>query len=395
MQIPDSLLKAIEQYLAGTATPDQQQLVYNWYRSFDDTQVEIPVSIIELKVKVGQRIWTRLEETISEKENQAEEPVPVVSRRSQWWRVAVAAVLLLATGIFLLREFAAKKTDTPVAVIPVTHDVQPGGLKAILTLANGKQIILDSASNGTLTQQGNARVIKTANGQVLYDAAVATANAGEVLYNTMSTPRGGLYKLTLSDGTEVWLNATSSIRYPTVFRGNSRTVEITGEVFFKVTKNKNMPFRVMIGGEEKNSIEVLGTRFNVMAYDDEVLLKTSLLEGAVKLVSSTGNNASLQPGQQAQVDEVGQIQVKNDADMDEATAWINGLFQFKDTDIKSLMRQLARWYDINVVYYGGNVPSLLITGKAPRNISLASMLKILELSDVKYRIDGKTLTVFN
>lgn len=410
MEVPGPLLTAIEHYLAGNASPEEQRLVSDWYHSFNDSEVEIPVPVMELRTKVAARIWERVEQTIQEDETSS---IPVTTkRRFPWWRVAVAALLLLVAGFFLFRDYT--KPGTPQAsgkTPPVVNDVQPGGDRAILTLSDGTRIVLDSAANGMLSQQGNSRVVKTADGQITYAVSNAVAQPEEVLYNTMITPRGGQYKLTLSDGTEVWLNATSAIRYPAVFKGDAREVQVSGEVFFNVTKNKNMPFRVRVmpaalinnsvPGYSKSVVEVFGTQFNILGYDDEIIVKTTLVEGSVKVVnrehimSSTSRkeqSVMLSPGQQAQVNDAGNMKVINDADVDEATAWINGIFQFKDTDIKTLMRQLSRWYDIDVIYEG-QVSPILITGKAPRNISLNTMLKILALSDVKYRIEGKTLTM--
>jgi ferric-dicitrate binding protein FerR (iron transport regulator) len=218
----------------------------------------------------------------------------------------------------------------------------------------------------------------------------------------MSTPRGGQYKLRLADGTDVWLNAASTIRYPTDFKGKERRVEISGEVYFEVTHQqsadgKQVPFFVDILPtplQSKSTIEVLGTHFNINAYPDELIVKTTLLQGSVK-VSHGAASEILSPGQQARINDLADnvtISVADNADTEEAVAWKNGLFQFNKTDIQTLMRQLARWYDIDV-RYEGPIPGLLTTGKAPRDISLNSMLKILALSDVHFKIDGKNVTV--
>ena len=209
---------------------------------------------------------------------------------------------------------------------------------------------------------------------------------GAVAYNTLTTPRGGQYHLTLSDGTSVWLNAASSIKYPIAFTGNERRVEITGEVYFEVEHNAAKPFRVICNGQ---TVEDLGTHFNINAYNDENAVKTTLLEGSVN-VSAAGKNKMLKPGEQAQLQH-GNIRIA-DVDVNKVAAWKNGLFQFNDDNIRDIMRQLGRWYDVDIKYEG-NLPDWEFSGAIPRNANLSQVLDILSFVKVHFRIDGKTIVV--
>jgi ferric-dicitrate binding protein FerR (iron transport regulator) len=238
--------------------------------------------------------------------------------------------------------------------------------------------------------------IEKQEGQLEYKQGNAEA---AVAYNTLSTPAGGQFQIKLPDGSRVWLNAASSITYPTAFTGNDRRVSITGEGYFEVTKDARKPFKVTIlsaAGEQQRSteIEVLGTHFNINAYDDEAVVKTSLLEGKVKVVNNKAETAILKPGQQAQVSSQGAMQVKEDADMEEVVAWKNGEFLFQRADIGTLMRQVARWYDIEVNYPNGK-PKDKFTGKIGRNVNLSQLLEILKYSEVRFELKGRTLVVNN
>jgi transmembrane sensor len=301
--------------------------------------------------------------------------------------VQIAAVII---GALLLFEgmYIYYKPVKPPQIARIDNKktiIAPGGNKAILTLQDGSTIILNDAENGTLATQGNTRVVKLANGQIAYDEASGPAD--KVLYNTMTTPRGGQYKLTLPDGTNVWLNSASSINYPTAFVGKERKVSITGEAYFEVAKNKNKPFYVVAGNQ---SIEVLGTHFNVMAYSDEENIKTTLLEGSVK-ISEHNNMSILKPGDQAVVANKGGITVKP-ADIDEAMAWKNGYFKFSRVDIKHIMRQISRWYDVEVAYEG-DIPDDEFVGKIGRSENISQILHLLELEHVHFKIEGKKITV--
>lgn len=294
--------------------------------------------------------------------------------RNRWWMAAAAVIVLAVAGVYLLQQPAPVQQTVSVQ----KADVQPGSSKAVLTLADGTTVPLDSTGNQVIrpgiVQQG---------GQLQYDEANAT-----VSYNLLTTPRGGQFRLTLPDGTRVWLNAASSLRYPTAFRGTERSVEVTGEAYFEVVHNAAKPFRV---AANKAVIEVLGTRFNVNAYENESSLNTTLLEGAVK-VSAGQRSAVLKPGEQAQVNASGHISVMADVNLDEVTGWKNELFYFRDADIRTVMRHLERWYDVEVEYMG-EIPVRRFQGEIQRNLPLSDVLEGLKTTGIRFTIDGRKIIV--
>jgi len=302
-------------------------------------------------------------------------------------KVAATVLIFILPGIYFLIH---SKPDSGTLISKnktYQNDVQPGGNKATLTLGNGSQIILSNAKNGILARQGNASIVKLANGQVAYNKTMTGTATGE--YNTLTTPRGGKYDLTLSDGTRVWLNAASSITYPTVFTGEERRVTITGEAYFEVTKDKKMPFKINVNGQEE--VQVLGTHFNIMAYGNEPVIKTTLLEGSVKIVKGR-TTGILKPGQQAQLTHTGQFLIVDDIDINEAVAWKNGQTLFINEDIQTIMRQVSRWYDIDVEYQG-DMPARLFTGGISRESNLSALLRILELSKIHFKITSSKIIV--
>ncbi len=304
-------------------------------------------------------------------------------------RIAIAASVigLLLVSVFLLSDKIGKRgiAKTEIDQQRFKNDVLPGGNKATLTLADGSTIVLDDAQNGTLAQQGNSKIIKL-DGKLSYDPT--NKNSREVVYNTISTPKGGQYQLELPDGSQVWLNATSSIHFPTSFIGTERRIEVTGEAYFEITRNPNMPFIVSVNNAE---IQVLGTHFNVNAYSDEDNVKTTLLEGSVKFVND-GNTNILKPGQQAQLTKERTTKVVSNVDVDEVVAWKNGMFDFDNAGIETVMRQLSRWYDVEIEYKGKNDD--LFIAEMRRNINLSDALKALELTGkVKFDIQGKKIIV--
>ncbi len=304
-------------------------------------------------------------------------------------RIAIAASVigLLLVSVFLLSDKIGKRgiAKTEIDQQRFKNDVLPGGNKATLTLADGSTIVLDDAQNGTLAQQGNSKIIKL-DGKLSYDPT--NKNSREIVYNTISTPKGGQYQLELPDGSQVWLNATSSIHFPTSFIGTERRIEVTGEAYFEITRNPNMPFIVSVNNAE---IQVLGTHFNVNAYSDEDNVKTTLLEGSVKFVND-GNTNILKPGQQAQLTKERTTKVVSNVDVDEVVAWKNGMFDFDNANIETVMRQLSRWYDVEIEYKGKNDD--LFIAEMRRNINLSDALKALELTGkVKFDIQGKKIIV--
>lgn len=319
--------------------------------------------------------------------------MPAKNRRTIFYYIAAAVIALFIIGagsyLFFIKDTKKEIAKVSVPEIKVTKDMLPGKNGAILTLSNGAQIVLDSSKNGTLAVQGNTNIIRK-DGQILYDhQSIAT---DEVLYNTMTTPKGRQYELVLSDGSKIWLNAASSIRYPTVFTGKERKVEITGEVYFEIAHNAEKPFKVTANGME---VSVLGTHFNINSYGDEATIKTTLLEGSVKIIKNN-NSCILVPGQQAQIannaSENVKIKVLTEVDLDAVLAWKNGYFSFGETDLATMMRQIGRWYDMEIVY-AAKIPDRRFGGEISRNTNLLGVLKILEESKVYFKIDGNKIIV--
>lgn len=387
----------LQRYRQGRCTDQERNLVEAWYHHRANTPYPLPA---EEEAQAGERMYRKITGELAH-DRPAVRLLPGRFFRRYW----MAAALLLAVftaGYWLLQKettgvatTGAKPADTPPAIVP-------GGNKALLTLADGSVIVLDSAANDTLTMQGKTLVFKQEDGQLVYRAA----SGGEqeaVAWNTISTPRGGQYQVVLPDGSRVWLNAASSLRFPASFSGNERSVELTGEAYFEIEsvavsaaggKKKKIPFKVTItqpGAEEKTEVEVLGTHFNIMAYADEATIKTTLLEGAIRM-NSARQTQTLRPGQQARLARNGQMEVEDDADTEEAIAWKNGLFQFHNADVQMIMRQIARWYDVDIEY-AGNIPSDKFEGEIPRNSHITEVLKMLELSNVHFKIEGKKLII--
>ncbi|MCG2613247.1 FecR domain-containing protein [Terrimonas sp. NA20] len=321
-----------------------------------------------------------------------EAPVISFSSKRKWWRYAAAAAVLIAAGLgmyqFLMRDRPGAIAEQPPKVENISSEIQPGGNKAMLTLADGSVVALTDAQNGVLASQGSSNVVKLANGELAYQSNNKQEN--EVMFNTIVTPRGGKYRLTLPDGTKVWMNAESSLRYPTLFTGSTREVELNGEAYFEVARNVQQPFRVQV---KDMKVEVLGTHFNIMAYENEAAMATTLVEGSVR-VSSPSKQLLLKPGQQALAQNDGGMKMVNDVDVQQVLAWKNDYFQFNADPLDRLMRQIERWYDVSV-RFDGTVPERKFGGKISRSSSLTDILKVLEFSDVKFRVEGKTITVIN
>ena len=307
---------------------------------------------------------------------------------------AASVVILLSLGVITSRFLTKKEESKPLANNHKT-DLLPGSNKATLTLANGSKIDLDDSKNGTIANQADIIVAKSRSGQIEYNNAGNTAATNQAFqsnlsaFNTIVTPRGGQYAVVLSDGTKVWLNAASSLKYPVAFTGNERNVELTGEAYFEVAKDATKPFFVKSNSQ---TVEVLGTHFNINSYADEKATKTTLLEGSVK-VSNLANASviKLKPGQQA-VNGAGQMHIIYNADIDEAMAWKNGKFLFNDTELQTIMRQLSRWYDVDVEYKG-TITERHYRGKISRNVPVSQIFEILKTSGLNFTINGRKIIV--
>lgn len=311
-------------------------------------------------------------------------------RRLSWW-AAAACVAGLSTAFCMLKQ---DKAPAPIVesrpANAASSEIRPGRQQAMLTLADGTVLELDSASNGLLGQQGKTRVTKLANGQLAYQQQ---GESTQPLYNTMRTPRGGQYQVLLPDGTKAWLNAASSLTYPVAFLKNERRVKVTGEVYFEVAAgNPHAPFIVEVTGMREQpdfEVKVLGTTFNINAYEDEGPAEATLLSGAVVLARE-GVQVGLRPGEQAVMGTT--IQQRRPEDIEQVIAWKDGYFKFTQADVGAVMRQAARWYDVSVVYPNG-VPPDVFSGTLPRNVSLEKFLQILVYSDIKATIKDRQVII--
>ncbi|MFD2886252.1 FecR family protein [Chitinophaga cymbidii] len=358
--------------LSGAISPEEAGELAEWLARDDGHPLEVPPEVAEDFARHEKKIRAGIEKRIGRKS-------PVV--RALRLTAAAAAVLLIITSGYWY--FQSGKPVHPPAITVKSNDRLPGGNKAVLTLGNGRQIVLDSAAVGTLYNQGGIQAVKLDSGCLAFNQDVS---ASPLQFHTLSTPVGGQYRIVLEDGTGVWLNAASSLRFPSSFMGNERVVEITGEAYFEVAKDVSRPFRVNFNG---NTVEVLGTHFNIMAYPDEEKSKVTLLEGKVA-VSNPAGRRLLQPGMQALI---GSTISTRRANVEDAVAWKNGYFIFDNEDIHSIVRKLARWYDVKPAYQG-DLTGLTFSGTISRYENVSGVLSMLELTEsVRFELTNDALRV--
>ncbi|MBS1566212.1 MAG: FecR domain-containing protein [Bacteroidetes bacterium] len=366
-----------------TASPDELSFVVDSYGHIAETSNTLLPADPELAARIA----------MSTQPGAAK----VIGLRRFLFRAVAAAIIIILLGFSAFYIFSRHPAATPqVAGLPPLYknDLPPGSDKATLTLADGSTITLDSAASGKLAQQGNTSIIRSGSGQLSYSSV--TGKPAGLLYNSLTTPRGGQYRLVLPDGSKVWLNAASSLRFPTSFGGGERRVELSGEAYFEVAplarKNGSGKVPFIVHSQSGDEVEVLGTHFNVNGYNDEEAVKTTLLEGSVRLHSRDGHKAMLVPGQQGAIAAGNDIKVADAVNTEEVVAWTNNRFSFNSADIKTIMRQLARWYDVDVVY---NKPVQgRFNAEMPRNTNASDVLRALELTGkVKFAIDGRKIIV--
>nr|WP_121272283.1 FecR family protein [Pedobacter schmidteae] len=365
----------------GSATDKELSLYSNYINRFnDDSKWDGQL--------MGDEEATKLQLYAMIADGTAAKVIPFYSSKAfRYLATACIALIVSAIGALFYQNYPKASKDKNKTALK--NDVLPGGNKAILTLADGSQVLLSDTGNGQIAEEQGISITKTKDGQLIYRVnnpalAAAIGNEPVVTYNTISTPRGGQYQVLLPDGTQVWLNASSSLKFPTSFVANQRKVKLKGEAYFEVAKNKEKPFVVDV---EDMSVEVLGTHFDVMAYEDEKSINTTLMEGAVKIIKNNQTKV-LEPGQQARVtDDIEVVKATGDV-----IAWKNGLTSFKDADIRTIMRQVSRWYDVEV-NYEGELPRRLFTGEISRKANLSELIKIIELSNIHLKLDGKVITV--
>lgn len=406
MAQPQDIQQLIIRHLAGTLSPEEQERLDAWLNESPINREAVQAFIEEGQLSATIRemyqyrdkVWNRLQPAITTGTTGTGDIAETASSvhrvrflKAPFFRYAAAILVLAAIGITL---YIIKPGNNAAGLSGLPHpnspqqDIAPGGDKATLTLADGSVIVLDTIANGHIALQGDASVIKQADGQLQYLLNKNTRQAAVIAYNIMHTPKGGQYQISLPDGTRVWLNAASSITYPTAFSGKERKVSITGEAYFEVAANDQMPFLVKTGETE---VQVLGTEFNISAYEDEQVTHTTLINGAVR-INNDHEYTILKPGQQARRNPEGAIQVLSNVDTEAVTAWKNGYFAFHKADLPSIMRQLARWYDVTVEYQG-KLPDIRFGGEISRTANLSEVLTILEESNIHFRIDNKKIIV--
>lgn len=360
-----------ERYLSGDYSSEDEKLLMEYHDEFVLSDLPWNHALMGSKQEVRDEVYQKLEERINHRKKLS---------LLRWSAAAAIALCILAAGLYKLwnppvQQLAEKENQQQ----RLKNDILPGGNKAVLTLADGSQIVLDDVNAGFLASEGNTRISKTKDGQLVYHADAGNP-AKETQINTISTPRGGQYEVILPDGTKVWLNASSSISFPAVFAAKERKVVLKGEAYFEAAKavsddGKRIPFKVVVNDME---VEVLGTHFNIMAYSDEEAVKTTLLEGAVRLTRNT-SQVLLKPGRQAVV-YAGSDNIKvQNVDVEEAVAWKNGYFTFNNENIHSVMRKIARWYDVEVEYQG-NMAEKDFGGSVSKFENISEVLKMLELT---------------
>lgn len=395
----------LHRYLAHTATPQEMDELMTWIAREDNIE--------ELKA-ASDEAWAAFQDTepgITEEQSRemlrdvlgrTDAEAPYLRKRQSFFhsrllKIAAAVIVVAASGVWLQHNHLRITDAVPGGT---AADISPGKYDATLTLGNGATIALNNVQNGLLVSQGNSQVIKQDSGELVYKQQ-ATARggsrreSGKVLYNTLSTPRSGQYRVTLPDGSRAWLNASSSIRYPIAFKGKERIIEVTGEVYLEVKQDYRYPFVCKIAstaGRDMGMVRVLGTDFNINAYMDESTVKTTLLDGAIS-VSKGKAHQLLKPGDQATVGGAGdQISVAR-VNTGDAIAWKNGFFRFRGDDIALIMNEIARWYDVQVVYENNEIPTGHYSGVINRNTPLSQVLKILETGGFNFDVKGRKIVV--
>jgi ferric-dicitrate binding protein FerR (iron transport regulator) len=372
----------------NTCSPEELDEILSWLQSTENQHYAKQLIAQGFSSQPGsldtddirQRLDTRLQDILRR---------PGKRRIQTYWRWAAAAVVIaFVAKTALLRPKKVEKPAAPTVKLKYPEP-PPGKNGAILTLADGRSLVLDSMADGLVASQGSTNITLN-NGKVFYGVNKDDRSAISTGMNTLSTPRGRQYQLELQDGTKVWLNAASSITYPTVFNSKKRMVKVTGEAYFEVAKNNAAPFTVELA--DKTKIEVLGTHFNINSYDTENSFNTTLLEGSVRIRTLMGSPVLMKPGEQVQVNGKGVKLVRN-IDLENVMAWKNGLFSFSDANLATVMRQLSRWYDLDVVYEGP-IPDVQFNGEIDRNLTLSQVLNGLSATRIKYKIKNeKTIVI--
>lgn len=368
----------ISKYLRGLATKTEEDIIHSWYRTQNNREadVEWKSNTANEEELLKGRMLAKINEQIAPRRSK--------SYKRLYWGAAAAAVILMvfSAGLYLFSNTSADR------LVNNKIDIGPGTNKAILILADGSKIALNDADTGLIARESGISIRKTADGQLVYDASGKIMAGEETAINTIETPRGGQFMINLPDGSKVWLNAASRLTFPAAFKGNERRVELIGEAYFEIAKDKDAPFTVVSG---KQAVEVLGTHFNINSYSDESSINTTLLEGSIKISDlSSGQSLLLKPGEQARVGEGIEVSA---GDSEAATAWKEGYFKFNNEDIGSIMRKLSRWYDLDISYQKDFTNHHYI-GTISRFENVSQVLEMLELTGtIHFKAQGRRITV--
>lgn len=367
----------LKKYLENKCTPGEAKIVESWYKELADKKHPVSESDVDA---VEQDLW------LGTREKAGLRPA---NRYRLFSKLTIAASILLGCFLFYNKEAPKKEKALNQVVKSNPKEILPGGNKAVLILPDGSKIDLSGPLNNQKASQNNISAIDAKEGRITYSVAKQPT---KVTYHTISIPRGGQYNILLSDGTRIFLNSESSITFPTAFLGNERMVSLTGEAYFEVAHDKNKPFTVKSNGQ---SVSVLGTHFNINSYDNEPSVKTTLLEGSVR-VEGNGQNVLLKPGEQSSLGSIGSSKkiIIRKVDTDEVVAWKNGIFEFHDATIKEVMKITSRWYDVDVSF-PQNPPNIRISGKISRTVNFSGLVKLLEFEGVRFRIEGRKVEILN
>lgn len=387
----DRIFYLLHNYVNSKATYEEEQELYRWVLEEDEQRVKDYVQKLLITENNDASIptvdWEGLYERIIQEKNELDHQPLVRSIKFSRWAVAACILLIAGFAVYLFNN-PGRENELLISHQHTINDIaSPSGVHATLTLANGQRIILDTSENGVLAIQGAVYVRKSPNGQISYEGS-----SKNIEYNILSNPSGSrVINLILADGSKVWLNAASSLKYPTAF-GKNRSVEISGEAYFEVAKDRGRPFKVCFKNRSgvSGEIEVLGTQFNVNAYEEEISSRTTLLEGSI-LISNSNISKKLSPRQQADLS-LNKMVIKNNVNVEQVTAWKNGYFMFDNTDFISLMQEVAKWYNVEVVFEG-KIPNEGFSGKIPRNLSLSQLVKVLELNNVNIRTKERKIII--
>ena len=385
----EEVQQLVEKYLHGTASKEEEERLLRWYWRESSLESEWELNSSQSENELKSMIYAKI---IKHEETDSNQLSKSKINFSRLGAPLLFTLIVILSAYFYSARVQKESTDKIIASVK-PNDILPGGSKAILTLADGRKIELDESENGILVNQGGIKVHKNSDGIIEYTFSkqekntIAASDKTVPVYNTIETPVGGKYQLNLADGTKVWLNSSSSLRFPIFFSDDNREVELKGEAYFEVSKDFKRKFSVRSGIQ---TVEVLGTQFNINAYSDEKSIKTTLFEGEIRVIDlKTNDSKLLKPGEQSNVDQ--SIQIKR-IDTQAEIAWKEGYFYFKKADIETVMRQLGRWYGVTA-RYEANLPEHHFSGAISNNLTLLEVLEILEKSDIHFSLDGKEVIV--